>query len=1740
MANREYDDVVRKKELVSEYEAKLISCEEKIKSELTDEQYAFLKKPFSTKGADIRSDIVKSIRNTKTPVSECILKKLRAVFDHAISKRAYNAVLYFADHLQEYPYSDSYYRRSFRAKDNGAYAEKLISIICRHSLTDVIDAPLDCVIERRLPEDAKAFIDEFSWKYCGYTEWQVAYALDGNDRNVEDAVRRILTEENSSCLMTIRLIRGVIISHRKDFHELLGKVLLAARLQEGLRQAICENADCGTIDAFLTLLNVIEENNLIRYSSVKRAVGTWLGILSDEARDIERVSEKSVRIMIDCLENESVRAEYLSSEDAMKIYIALWSLGFENIESALEKVAETAVSGSHHQLLVAGYFVMNLDDIYASSNIAKTVLRLHHDEDDVLAVWLPRFLPTKNSALHDAIKLKKPVDYVNWFDNREDVEENYRLMMNLYKSFSGKTKKFSPCIFPWYEASVSKSDFAEIICTLAAMLQDNDKIDEACTLIKECDSSGRYLYYSALLNDPKTPIQRKTVLEGIADKESYTRRASYEIVSGLKLSADEYRLLEEYLRFKNSDIRKNVMQLLMRQDNEALTSCISRLLESSKEDARVGGLDMLLQIKADAKRNDIIDALSERLRAMQSTSSKEKVLLDSLDIQAKKEEKTQTRLFSAEDKYLPTDFDADNIELCIKDFALVFPDSELPDQLRGKKIGASVFEKIKTAIKPNTACKSAIEAALDLMSLSKFIEAHKLESFTDYSGETMLLGNVMYKQQFLTKDKKLPLKWLWKEWVTKSDISDERAIRAFILNHAYVQKTRFSVASDDLIRTVFGAGFEQGKKLPYSEVIGFFLEWIIENLPREELLHLACALSAWFVRCVPDDKVMLYAPEQQNIPIHGAMFHLLAHKQLNIVYSWLSCKNDSELKYTFPLAVASAQRSIAAYKNLPKEENKNNGYWYYYHGEANTCMLIEPSGQMYSIKNRFVGPKEYLFAAYRGIITDAQLYEFLLNPDNISGAMEIVTTIASSYFDKGKQISEHNVFSGMFSKRIVSEFLDNKDEPDEEDIKLIRFVANVYEKIIPVVIESELSRGERPAEYSKGIGSITRIYGAKYFADILSSLGNDTLERGSYFFTSANNRKSSLSHLLAVCIPKDTDSPETLKEALAGRKITKKRIIEAALFSPEWIPIVGEYLGIASFESVCYYFMAHMNEMFDDKRKAMIAKFTPLSDEELNLGAFDADWFRSAYNSIGEKEFDLIYDAAKYISDGAKHSRARKYADATLGKYDVDEVEKTVSEKRNKDLLMAYALIPLKDEDDIFRRYLYIQKFMKESKQFGSQRAASESKAAETALRNLATNAGYSDTMRLQLSMETKIIDDNNALFEEHNVDGVSFRIEFDDNGKASLSSSKDGKALKNVPARLKKDETVIALNGMVKTLIEQYRRTRIMLERAMEDGTVFKFGELSALLTHPVVYPMIKNLVLMSGDTFGFIKQTGLADDRGVIQNIADDAEVKIAHPFELYKNKCWKNYQKYLFANEITQPFRQVFRELYIKTEDEIDAYHSLRYAGNQIQPAKTASVLKGRRWVADVEAGLQKVYYKENIIAKIYALADWFSPADIEAPTLEWVCFFDRKTGEEMRISKVPDIVFSEVMRDVDLAVSVAHVGGVDPETSHSTIEMRAAILSFVLPMFRIDNVKVDSHHAIINGKLADYSVHLGSGTVHQIGGSMIPVLPVHSQHKGKVFLPFVDDDPKTAEIISKVLLFAEDYKIKDPMILSAISK
>ena len=597
----------------------------------------------------------------------------------------------------------------------------------------------------------------------------------------------------------------------------------------------------------------------------------------------------------------------------------------------------------------------------------------------------------------------------------------------------------------------------------------------------------------------------------------------------------------------------------------------------------------------------------------------------------------------------------------------------------------------------------------------------------------------------------------------------------------------------------------------------------------------------------------------------------------------------------------------------------------------------------------------------------------------------------------------------------------------------------------------------------------------------------------------------------------------------------------------------------------CYYFMAHMNESFDDKRKAMIARFTPLEVDELNDGAFDRTWFTEVYDRLGDKRFQLIYKAAKYISDGAKHTRARKYADAALGKYDEPELMAEIEAKRNKDLLMAVGILPIENEEQIKDRYMFLQKFKKESRQFGAQRRASEAAAVSTAMRNMAINAGYQDVTRLTLRMESLVVQGMTEYFQPHEVGEVTVWLEMEDGGKCAVICEKNGKQLKSVPAKIKKDEYVLALMDAKKQMAEQSRRTKAMLEDAMESQEEYTWAEIRGMLENPVIHDMVAALVfkvvepdgvkagldstadsIMSGANelydsknvvLGFATEDGL-NVFGENIKLSDDTKLTVAHPFHMYMAGKWHDIQKYVFDNKIVQPFKQVFRELYVKTEEEMNMEHSLRYAGNQIQPKKTLGCLRSRHWVADIEDGLQKVYYKENIVAQIYALADWFSPADIESPTLEWVVFSDRKTGKNMRIKDIPDIIFSEVMRDVDMAVSVAHAGGVDPETSHSTVEMRKAIAEFTMPLFRLTNVTFTKNHAVIEGKRANYTVHLGSGVVHQEAGPMINVLPVHSQRRGRIFLPFVDDDPKTSEVLTKILFFAEDNKIKDPYILGQI--
>ena len=766
------------------------------------------------------------------------------------------------------------------------------------------------------------------------------------------------------------------------------------------------------------------------------------------------------------------------------------------------------------------------------------------------------------------------------------------------------------------------------------------------------------------------------------------------------------------------------------------------------------------------------------------------------------------------------------------------------------------------------------------------------------------------------------------------------------------------------------------------------------------------------------------------------------------------------------------------------------------------------------LRGELISIDEFALAVTKGIIEKDEFYIEILNRENTKSKVKALCDII--YGNKTSDKKENNP-------------------------KVIEFLKKEGQKVIDYILETEFKRGETPVEYSNTIHQIPVVKGIDNLIKILMALGNEKLERGGYYsdYYSEDSKKSNLSHLLKKSQPDKDDTSKLFAKKIKGSKISQQRLIEVAMYAPRWTPLIQEYLGWNGLESACYYFHAHISDV-SKNMESLFAKYTPISVEDLAIGAFDIDWFKAAHKELGAKRFEMLYEAAKYVSDGAKHSRARMFADAAQGKLKLKETEAKIQDKRNKDLVASYSLIPLKkDRDkDLLQRYKFLQKFLKESKQFGAQRRASEAKAFEISLENLSRNAGYSDVIRLVWSMETALINEIKQYFEPKVIEETTVFIKIDEFGKTKIVFEKNGKVLKTMPAKLKKNKYIEEIKEVNKNLTEQYRRSKKMLEEAMEDGTEFYNYEIKNLMENPVISPLLDTLIFKSENNLGYYSDGSLVTVNGEIIELEENQMLKIAHALDLYNSGKWSEYQQDLFTKEIKQPFKQVFREIYVKTADEKGKDNSLRYAGHQIQPHKTVAVLKNRRWVADYEEGLQKIYYKNNIIAKIYAMADWFSPSDIEAPTLEWVCFYDRKTFKPVMIDDVPDLIFTEVMRDVDLAVSVAHVGGVDPEASHSTVEMRKAIVEFNLKLFKLSNVTFTERHAIIKGKRAEYTVHLGSGVVHQKAGAEINVLPVHSQHRGRIFLPFVDEDPKTAEIMSKIILFAEDTKIKDPFILDQI--
>jgi hypothetical protein len=699
------------------------------------------------------------------------------------------------------------------------------------------------------------------------------------------------------------------------------------------------------------------------------------------------------------------------------------------------------------------------------------------------------------------------------------------------------------------------------------------------------------------------------------------------------------------------------------------------------------------------------------------------------------------------------------------------------------------------------------------------------------------------------------------------------------------------------------------------------------------------------------------------------------------------------------------------------------------------------------------------------------------------------------------------------------------------------------------ILSIEIRRGDLPTAATLPALSIRSIPGMSNLFRLLAALGNTSLDRGWHW---GESRQSVLSGLVRVTYPIEADTPEGFAQLVKSHKIPNRRLVELAVYAPQWSAYVETTLDWPKLREAVFWVYAHTKDRqwYVEKEIlelwiSQVSEYTPLSADSLMDGAADVAWFQQVFGTLGEERWDEVYRAAELTASGNGHLRSRIFSDAMLGKLTADALIDRITSKRHQDSVRALGLVPLPQGQDphleVLRRYEVMQEFTRTGKKFGSQRRTSEKLAVSIGMENLARTAGYPDPQRLEWAMEIEAVADlaNGAVLFE--CEGISVSLSIDDLGEPIIDIEKNGKALKSVPARIKKEPQIAEILNRKKLLERQAVRMRRSLESAMCRGDSFSREELVRLCRHPLLRPMLEQLILVCPNGMGYLvdEAHSLFTHSGVCIPTRAEDMFQIAHPVDLLKSGEWHIWQHECFIAERIQPFKQVFRELYVLTPAEKeDRNLSRRYAGQQVNPRQALALFGARGWIAAPEEGVHKTFHDLGLSARVGFLNGAFTPAEVEGLTLEAVVFTPRGEWKPLLLEQVAPRIFSEVMRDLDLVVSVAHAGGVDPETSASSIEARQALIRETCSLLGLQNVHVKDRHVLIEGKLGNYSIHMGSAVVHKQPGGALCIIPVHSQHRGRLFLPFVDSDPKTAELISKVITLAKDSKIRDPGILEQI--
>lgn len=405
----------------------------------------------------------------------------------------------------------------------------------------------------------------------------------------------------------------------------------------------------------------------------------------------------------------------------------------------------------------------------------------------------------------------------------------------------------------------------------------------------------------------------------------------------------------------------------------------------------------------------------------------------------------------------------------------------------------------------------------------------------------------------------------------------------------------------------------------------------------------------------------------------------------------------------------------------------------------------------------------------------------------------------------------------------------------------------------------------------------------------------------------------------------------------------------------------------------------------------------------------------------------------------------------------------------------------------------------------------------------------------------------------------------------------KDEKDRKSIPADIKIDfkSEISELRKQIKEIKTTLSAQRWRLESCYLDDREWEYDYWAKLYeTHPFIsYPVSRLIWHFEEDnrsTSGFMHNDKWCDSNGQPINwITSSTRVRLWHPsMDTVENiRAWRNF---IEDNQYRQPFKQAHREIYILTDAEVTTEtYSNRFAAHILRQHQFAALCQQRFWKYHLQGQWDSHNTPTRQIPAFNMYAEYWVDAPWEGEAgpsgifnyvhTDQVRFYDNREGL-LPLLQVPRIVFSEIMRDVDLFVGVTSIGN-DPSwadgrneqmdnywTDYSTAALtenarvRKELLEKIISRLKIAKVaKFDDRFLRIAGKKRIYKIHMGSGNIlMEPDNSYLCIVPDQSKNKlSKVYLPF-EGDRMLSIILSKAILLADDDKITDQTILSQINR